>query len=114
MEFNANHAKGILDKSYPSVKVPLHKDITSTILLKKCQEVVWGKSPANYTYFMADGSGSAIGSDSFDIEHPNGLKEILPWTLTNYLKVSNIKYPSRLRLYCVRKLSSKFVVAGGL
>ena len=58
MEFDVNHAKGVLDKSFPSIKVPLHKDSTSSWLLHKCREVVWGESPVNYEFFMADGSGS--------------------------------------------------------
>ena len=69
-------------------------------MLEKC---VWGKQLNTYKYFLADGSGTAIGSNCFHVDLPNGSKETLPWTLSNYLKVS-VQYPSRLRIYCVRQL----------
>ena len=32
----------------------------------------------------------------------DGKKNFVSWTLSNYLKISHIKFPSRARLYCVR------------
>jgi hypothetical protein len=111
MEYDPERAKGILDKSFASVKVPIHRDSSAPSMLQKCQDAVWGKSH-EYIYFIADGSGSSIcTSSTFNIELADGSKQELPWTLSNYMKVSNIKYPSRLRLYCVRKLSSKFATS---
>ena len=108
MEFDYPKMKGIMDRSFNSVKVPFHKDSSAMDMTKKSREIVWGKKEKNYDYFIADGSGTAISADSssFDIDLPNGEKEHLPWTLNNYLQVSGVKYASRLRLYCVRKLMS--------
>ena len=79
---------------------------SSTAMLNKCRENVWGEVAGNYEYFLADGTRTDVASCAFKIDLADGSKETLPWTLSNYLKVSNIKYPSRLRLYCVRKLTS--------
>ena len=106
MEFDVGRAKGIFDRSFTTIKIPFHKDCSSTDMLNKCVECVWGKSavePGDYTYYLADGGGSAIGSSSFVVDQPDGSQQTLPRTLSNYLKVSGIRYPSRLRLYCVRK-----------
>ena len=106
MEFNAEKAKGILDRSFPSLKIPLHKECSYTDLNNKCKQYVWAdSSDTNYTYYMADGSGTGIGSCSFNIDLKDSRKTVLPWTLENYLRVSSVKYPSKLRLYCVRKLT---------
>lgn len=108
MEFDCAKAKGVLDKSFPLIKLPLHKDCSYPDLLSKCVEYVWGEAGGDeYNYYVADGGGTSIGSSTFEVSAPNGDgKHTLPWTLKNYLQVSSVRYPSRLRLYCVRKLKS--------
>ena len=109
MEYDHGKARGILDRTFTPVKLAFHKDCLSTTMLSKCRDCVWGEVSGNFQYFLADGTGAAVSCDSFEIDLADGSKETLPWTLSNYLKVSNIKYASRLRLYCVRKLSSTFI-----
>lgn len=109
MEYDSSKMKGVMDRSFTCVKLAFHKDCSALDMLNKCQEVVWNKGHKNYQYFLADGSGTAIDSGSFELDLPDGSKESLPWTLSNYLKVSNIRYPSRARLYCVRKLCTGII-----
>jgi hypothetical protein len=109
MEYDHEKARGILDRTFTSVKLAFHKDCSSSAMIKKCKDTVWGETAGNYDFFLADGTGAAVSSDDFKIDLVDGSKETLPWTLSNYLKVSNIKYASRLRLYCVRKLSGTFI-----
>ena len=90
MEFEAGKAKGILDRSFPSVKIPIHKDSSYADLKEKCRECVWGDPSNEYSYYMADGTGTAIGSNSFSIDLEDKTKTVLPWTLNNYIKVSAI------------------------
>ena len=107
MEFDSEKMRGVLDKSFPSIKLPFHCDCTSKDMLRKCREHVWpaaGVKDSNYQYSLVDGSGTSIGHSDFSIDLPDGGKETLPWTLSNYLRVSNVKYPSRMRLYCMRTL----------
>ena len=94
-----------MDRSFASVKLAFHKDCTAVDMLNKCREVVWGETHGcSYNYFLADGSGTSIDSCTFEVDLRDGSKQTLPWTLSNYLRISNTKYPSRLRLYCTRKL----------
>ena len=60
----------------------------------------------DYDFYLADGTGTAIGSGTFKIDGTDGSAKTLPWTLNNYMLVSSAKYPSRVRIYCVRKLKS--------
>ena len=86
MEYDSEKLRGVLDKSFVSVKVPFHKDCTSKDMLKKCKENVWGTGDdAYYEYLLADGSGTVIGETGFNIDLPSGEKETLPWTLSVYL-----------------------------
>ena len=41
-------------------------------------------------------------SDTIRIDVEGGTEE-LQWTLSRYIKISNIKYPSKARFYCVRR-----------
>ena len=72
MEFDAGRGKGILDKSFPSIKIPVHKDCSYTDLRNQCIECVWGESSDEYSYYIADGSGTAIGSGCFLVTLPGG------------------------------------------
>ena len=110
MEYNYDKAKAVLDKSFKMVKIPFHKDSPASDITRRCQEVVWGDSQLSndsFDYYLADGTGMAIDAqDQFVLDKPDGSSPTsVPWTLYNYLQVSNVKYPSRARIYCVRKLS---------
>ena len=69
---------------------------------KRCQEIVWPEEEEEgASYYVADGSGISIERENIEIMSEDG-KNIIAWTLANYLEVSHIKYPSRTRLYCVK------------
>ena len=72
---------------------------------KCCPSVlkVSGKTlPKTPIFFLSDGSGSSITSKNFEIDLADGTKEIVSWSLANYLRVACIRYPSRACIYCVR------------
>ena len=58
-------------------------------------------TPPILVIFTSDGSGSLISADDICIDIQEN-KTIIPWTLSNYLKVSAIKFPSRARFYSVK------------
>ena len=60
MEYDNEKAKGILDRSFTSVKLAFHKECSSTAMLNKCRENVWGEVAGNYEYFLADGTGTHV------------------------------------------------------
>ena len=77
MEFDIERAKGILDRSFPCIKIPIRKECSYTDLNEKCGEHVWGDSSGEYKYCMADGTGTAIGSNSFNIDLEDNRKAVL-------------------------------------
>jgi hypothetical protein len=58
----------------------------------------------NYECYLADRPGVAIDTTAFNITLPKDEKQIVPWTLDNYLKTSNIKFWLCLCFYYVQKL----------
>ena len=101
MNYNSKTPKGVKDRSYTPIKIPFHKENTYQQALEKAKIVWKGTSKSNF--FLADGTGSSIYCENFTLDMPDGSTETLPWTLSNYLRVSCIRYPSRARIYCVYK-----------
>ena len=63
---------------------------------------MWEEAPEGMCY-LADGSGSKISGDDFplSLREGDGGPMTIPWTLSNYIKMSGASYPRRVRLYCV-------------
>lgn len=56
-------------------------------------------------FYLADSKGVPIWtSDMISIDEESEI----PWTLINYIHYSNVRYPSKARIYCVQK--GKFVL----
>jgi len=102
MVYDSRLQRGVQDWSFTPIKVAFHKDSTHEQMLSKCVESVWKDAPQNSNFFLSDGSGSSITSKNFEIDLADGTKEIVSWSLANYLRVACIRYPSRACLYCVR------------
>ena len=118
MWFDCKKQKGVLDRSFVPLKIPLHKENDYDEVLQTCIEhvsynllsdktflyvlllKVWKDAPEG-DCFIADGSGSRIGGRDFPLTRKDGPSTTLPWTLSNYIKLSGATYPSRVRLYCV-------------
>lgn len=104
MDFNLQKMKGVTDRLFTPVKIPLHKSSSYSDAVSKCAEVVWGNDvSSDYHYCLADRSGSQI-PDTLSLTLTDGSSESLPWTLSNYLQVSGTQYPSRMWLYIMRRL----------
>ena len=63
-------------------------------MLQKCREVAWPSGEDDASYYVADGSGISIQKENFEIVSEDGKKNVIAWTLANYLQISHIKYPS--------------------
>ena len=95
------------DRSWKARKVTFHRNYNYDAVKKRCQEVAWPQESndpqeGETTYYVADGSGLSIECNNFEVVSEDGSKNVIPWTLANYLQISHIKYPSRTRLYCVK------------
>lgn len=79
------------------------KDCTYQWMLEKCKEVYSEEEQKSAEFYVADSRGIPIwNSDTIKINVDDGTEE-LEWTLSRYIKISNIKYPSKARFYCVRR-----------
>ena len=90
---------------FKPIKIPFHCESTYKEILEKCQEILW-PNERNANFFLAGTSIQAGGQ--FELA-----KTIIPWTLQNYLKVSQITYPSRAPIYLVKEDStsrSRFII----
>lgn len=57
------------------MEIPIHKDCSHTDLIEKCKECVWSDCSDDYTFYMADGTGTSILI-------LRTKKTVLPWTLS--------------------------------
>ena len=94
----------MVDRTFTPSKVAFHRDASHAIVLKKSHRNVWSDCEEDFQFFLADGSGSCIEPKDFETDLEDGKQQVVPWTLDNYLKVSNIRFPSRARLYCVKSI----------
>ena len=80
------------------------KDCSYQRMLEKCiAEIYTEEEQENAEFYIADSRGIPIwSSDTIKIDVDNGTEE-LEWTLNRYIHLSNAKYPSKVRYYCVRK-----------
>ena len=53
---------------------------------------------------IADSRGVGVwSSDSIAVDGPDGTKQEVPWSIATYIQLSNVKYRSKARFYCVKK-----------
>ena len=60
---------------------------------------MWKEAPEGQCY-LADGSGFKITGEDYKVTLKGQVTSV-PWTLTTYMDASGLKWPSRVRLYCV-------------
>ena len=105
MKYNDKDQRGVLDRSFKPIKLNFHKQSSYETVLEKLKRVAWGTEDKGGaiggTYFLADASGVLIQQKNFEIQGATGKREVLPWTLENYVQVSGLRYPSKTRLYCI-------------
>ena len=60
-------------------------------------------------YYVANSTGACISSsDTIAMGMSNSTIKTVPWTLEMYLKCSKIKYPSRARFHCVKRVCGEY------
>ena len=96
--------RGAADRSWKLEKLSFHRDSSYTTVKKICKEATWPEEEEDeeVEFYIADGSGVSIEKERLEVMTDDGKKNYVSWTLSNYLKLSHIKYPSRARFYCVR------------
>ena len=96
--------KGILDKQFVAQSMVFRKDVTYPRMLEKCISMVFpDDSSDGGKYYMSNGRGMPICDGEYiRVDNDEGEEELIPWTLETYIKLSNIKYASKARFYCVK------------
>ena len=75
-------------------------------VLQKCVASVYPGTAAdcNSDFYVANGRGLPICcGDNIAIDNDQGEEELIPWSLGMYIKLSNVRYASKARFYCIKK-----------
>lgn len=83
--------------------IVFRRDCTYKRMLERCINIYSQQDRANAEFYIADTRGFPIwNSDKIVIDVESGTEE-LEWTLGRHIRLSNVKYPSKAKFYCVRK-----------
>lgn len=96
--------RGVFDRQYVTQSVLFRKEMKYERVLQKCISVTFpDDNVESNDHYIANGKGMSIYSgDTIQIENENGEEESIPWTLETYIQLSNARYASKTRLYCVK------------
>ena len=91
-------------KSSTLTNVLLRDDWTYQKVLDKCVQETYSKEEQEKAeFYMADKGGVPVWtSDIIQVDVGETVEE-REWTLREYITLSGMKYPSKTKLYCVRK-----------
>ena len=108
MYHNEKRGKGVHIRGGTMKNVLLRSDSTYGRVLSKCmQELYSEEDRKNFDFYIADSKGVAIwNGDKIEVDvEGSGLEKAreCDWTLEKYIRLSNAKYPSKARFFCVKK-----------
>lgn len=110
MKYCLKKGKGIPMKPVVSAKVYVHKAASYTSVLKKIREALYGNDASvaddSSNYYLADSMGYPVcNNGKITMQDEDGGEREVSWTIETFMKMSNIKYQSKLKLFCVAKES---------
>ena len=83
-------------------------------MLKKCvQEIYTEEEQKDNDFYIADSRGITIWNGDrieVDIEGSGERARECEWTLDKFIKLSNAKYPSKAKFYCVKKAKGTIII----
>ena len=108
MTHSRKQGRGIMDRSFKPIRMCFRRDCSYERMLKKSKAQLYSTQCQGASYYMADTSGTRVCIDGFIIvDKADGSEQQVPWTVETYIKMSNMKYPSKARFYCVEELPGK-------
>ena len=113
MTYDCHKGKHVINKS-SSTKVFIHRHARYASVLERLQGVLFpGVSKSHYTFALVDTAGNPLCSTEGDmsLQQDDGTEKLVPWTLQTYLSVKNIRFPSKLKLYCLLQARNVGTVA---
>ena len=107
MLYSHKKGRGVVDKQFGTRKIFVHKHASYDHFLQRVKTEVFHDGTENASYYLADGCGVAItGGENITVEDAGGKEQTLQWMLDAFLKMSNIRYQSRAKFFCVQKTSA--------
>ena len=108
MYHNEKRGKGVHIRGGTMKNVLLRADSTYSRVLSKCvQELYSEEDQKKFEFYIADSKGVAIwNGDKIEVDiEESGQKKSreCDWTLEKYIRLSNARYPSKARFFCVKK-----------
>lgn len=107
MYYCCKRSRGILEK-VPAKSIVFHRDCSHERMLEKCKSIYSDEELKGAEFYIADSRGAAICS-TIQLDSDGNDKEVT-WTLSRYMSLSNMKFPSKARFYCVRKGKRSFTL----
>jgi len=108
MTHSRKQGRGIMDRSFKPIRMCFRRDCSYERMLEKSKAQLYSIQCQGASYYMADTSGTRVCIDGFIIvDKADGSEQQVPWTVETYIKMSNMKYPSKARFYCVEELPGK-------
>ena len=108
MTHSRKQGRGIMDRSFKPIRMCFRRDCSCERMLEKSKAQLYSTQCQGASYYMADTSGTRVCIDGFIIvDKADGSEQQVPWTVETYIKMSNMKYPSKARFYCVEELPGK-------
>lgn len=99
--------RGVHVRASELKNIVIRDDCSYQRLLDKCVREMYSiEEQEKASFYIADKGGIPIWTSDkieVDIEGTGHTTEEREWTLRQYILLSGIKYPSRAKLYCVRK-----------
>ena len=112
MVHSQKKSKGVFVCHYTPIQIMLNKHSTyqHNIMGEICRTAVYPEAEAGSAqYYVANSTGASnSSSDTIAMGMSDGTIKTVPWTLEMYLKCSKIKYPSRARFHCVKRVCSEY------
>lgn len=108
MYHHEKRGKGVHIRGGAMKNVLLRADSTYHRMLEKCvQETYSEEDQRKFDFYIADSRGVAIwNGDRIEVDvEGSGQKRSreCDWTLEKYIRLSNAKYPSKARFFCVKR-----------
>ena len=100
MYYCYKRGRGVLEK-IQAKNIVFNKNCSYERMLEKCRVVYTDEELKDAEIYIADSRGARICNKL--VLDSDGKEVEVDWTLSKYISLSNMKYPSKARFYCVRK-----------
>lgn len=106
MYYCPKRGRGVVMRGEAAQNMIFRRSTTYKRMLERCMEVYNQEEREGAEFYVADSRGCRIWSDDKIVIDLDGGPQEMEWTLGRHIRLSNVKYPSKAKYYCVRKGNS--------